>query len=387
MKTIYNSALFLIFCFLFSLPVMGQNTHSVLSLGNKLFNNFYPAGKLLPNAGSNSNIFRQNKKIIAGNFNHTVRQNAVFTGIPDNKIHHPNGNNSDDVNHDRRSIHFFPLFSSREENSLSVKYSELLKSKLIKSEVFKINDSGQMNSILENSNNIYSTVKKKIDEVSSKSGIESVIYGYIIKINNKFNVKLYLYNAKDKIIVSSFQDNIYEEIDCERSARRCAVEFCSRMLSISSSRYFFASMIMPGLGQFLKKKYIRGALFSSSFVYLFAKLSSLKSQYVQTMSYRSERYYTGSSYTTRYYINNSQVSYNEYISSQNKYNKSMQNRNEISQQKQKYALGLATVYLVNIADMLISIKSMNSKRIIENRLNFSAVPLNDGHMYTLTYRF
>ncbi len=296
------------------------------------------------------------------------------------------GKNPSDKELEKKLIHFLPVYSSQKEYAIAKYYSDQLMVKLYMSDVFEINDLRQMNSILENTKGIYQNVKRKVSEIADKSEYENVIYGYLTRQKSNYIIRLILYNAEGDKIISSFQDNIFGEEDCELSAKRCAVEFCSRMLSISSSRYFFGSMILPGLGQFLKKKYIKGAVFSGSFIYLFNHFLTTRIKFVGSQVFTSNMVLSGG-FHYKYYISGKEYPYEEWSARKTEYEQYLRSKSDISDKKSKYAAGAAAVYLINIIDMLRTIKSYNNKRMIEKRLSLNAIPLKDGSVLSLTYNF
>jgi len=284
----------------------------------------------------------------------------------------------------KNKIHLFPVFALESNIELSQEYTSQLKKNLIKTEIFDISLLEDFNSVLNSEDDVFITTKNIVKEVCKENNINSAIFGYLTKSRYGYKLKMILYSVYDDNIVSEFYDNIYDIGSIPRSAKRCAVEFAARLNSIKGSKVFFSSLMMPGLGQFMLGKYIRGTIFVGMFSYFAADLLSTDDIKI-IEDKRFQKFPTGTGYI--YYVNNREVSFEEYIRTKENYEYTKEKNEELKDKKKKLQIYVGVVYLLNVIDALRLINNLNDKRIIEQKLSVDFNPLYSKSLIKLNYRF
>ncbi|MFC1724390.1 hypothetical protein ACFL4T_02095 [candidate division KSB1 bacterium] len=267
-----------------------------------------------------------------------------------------------------KKVHLFPIISVGTNNSLTEKYSEILKEKLLKTGIFSVHFYKDFKYITEDDSNLRYRIKEAIKKESLDKGYSSVIYGFMTQISGGYRINIALYSPGEDNIITEFFDRIYTEEGIERSAIKCALEFASRLKSIQGSRIYVASMMMPGLGQLMMKKYLRGALFMGSFVYFVSKNFSTKSpNTVERMTFSSYLSHPDRIYT----VNGRRVDYDTWNRLKTEYDDAVYSNQGLNDKKRKLQLAAGLVYIFNIIDTLILTKDYNDKRKIERKLYVS----------------
>jgi hypothetical protein len=296
-----------------------------------------------------------------------------------------------------KKIHLFPVVSIDTETKHGANYSTLLREKLFKSQVFNITDVQGFDFRLNSNDDIISKLRIEVTKKAARENAESVIFGYIIKRKQWFEIKIVLFSIIDDNIVSTFTDRVFIEEEFENSAKRCAIEFASRVSSIKGSKIFFSSAFCPGLGHFLMKKYVKSAMIFGSFAYLFYRQVTLgKITEITTDRFRA---HTSSMWIsdlqsiviTEYYVDGVLVGeeeYNEHYEAWQREVEPLRQRNiKIKEDRKKFQLGLAAVYLINILDTIFSSKDYEIKRRLEEKVTFDVNPWGRQPSINFNYHF
>ena len=284
-----------------------------------------------------------------------------------------------------KKIYLFPLFTEKSETDFSNAYTRFLKEKLQKTGVFEVFEINEINNVLNDYENIFNTVKEAVNVKSSQMNLNSIVFGYLIKKDYGHDVRVIFYSAKDKEIISDFTDRLYNDSGIELSVKNCSVQFAARILSIDSSRMFFASLFMPGLGQFINRSYLKGTLFLGGFAYCLIKNSSIESpkSLGQLRNFSSQ--FDGRN--TRYFIDGREYSYETWIQIFNDQEDQVKRNEENKKEKNKLKIYMGAIYLVNILDALITSKRYNNKKTIERRLSLNVDHFGRRPEICLKYRF
>ena len=302
-----------------------------------------------------------------------------------------------DISASVKKIHLFPLVSIDTDKELAINYTDLLKEKLLKSEVFEITDIESFNFDAGTDIDIISRLKTEILKNVSVINAESVVFGYIKKRQQWHEIKIVLYSVLDDNIVSTYSDRVFVVDDFENSAKKCAIEFASRVSSIKGSKIFFASAFCPGLGHFLMKKYLKSAVIFGSFAYIFYKHATLGD--ITEIATDRFRAHTSSMWIsdlqsiviTEYYVDGVLVSeevYNEHYEAWQREVEPLRQRNDkIKEDRKKFQLGLAAVYLINILDTIFSSKDYEIKRRLEEKVTLDVNPWGRQPSINFNYHF
>ncbi|MFC1724708.1 hypothetical protein ACFL4T_03705 [candidate division KSB1 bacterium] len=283
-----------------------------------------------------------------------------------------------------KKVFLFPIVSETSASELSFKYTDLLKEKLIKAGAFEVEIIRDFKYELKENDTPYISVKNAVLEVCLQKNIQSAIYGYIIKKENWYDLKVFFHSVSNDDIVSEYSDILHNEAGVERLAVNSAVEFVSDYHAVKGLRIFVGSALMPGLGQLFMKDYLKSALFFGGIGYILYKYSKAGSPKslendaeIRVVESNSIRKYI-------YLFKGEEVSYEFLKSLPSEYHKYNQ---ELSGRKTNYQLAAAAVYLLNIFDILRSIKSYNDRQRLRNRLTFDAGGFGENPRISLVYSF
>lgn len=282
-----------------------------------------------------------------------------------------------------KKVQFFPILSFESEISLSLQFTDFLKEKLLKTEIFELYIKEDFQYALQDNRNIFESVKKSVLD-NKDSNFQSVIFGYILKQGQAFIIQVYLYSTIENNIVADYTDRIFSAGELENSAKYCAIEFASRLYNIEGSRIYVGALMMPGLGHMMMKKYLRGAFFLGGFVYFMSK--NFSTEIPQAMEYRDFRSYLSGSGRI-YTVNGKEVSYAQWINLKEEYDNYVTSYNDLKAKKRNFQLGAALVYLLNVVDTMILTKKYNSKMSIEKKLSLDVEPFSYIPTVSLNYRF
>ena len=271
-----------------------------------------------------------------------------------------------------KKTYIFPFISLQSEISLCRNYVDILKQKLEKSDEFeifmiqnfkfKLNKEGDPSAAIKNAVYNYCDIKE----------IKSAIFGYLDKQEFYHEITVVLYSAEDDNIITKFTDKLYNEDDINNSALNCAADFTARLKSIKSTKYLTASAFMPGLGQFIMKKYVKSAIILSSVgfcIYKYLNAGSMKSVERDT----EIRIVESNNNTQKfiYLYKGKEVSFSYLRSIPEQYHKY---NHDLDKKKKTWQFTACCVYLVNIIDILFSIKNYNDKQKIKQKLTLDINP-------------
>ncbi|MFC1724709.1 DUF5683 domain-containing protein [candidate division KSB1 bacterium] len=285
---------------------------------------------------------------------------------------------------EEKKILLFPIASAASELGPSGKFTEILKEKLTKSEVFDVFIVNDFRYTLKKIQDPLTDLKNAVFDHCKDKKIQSAIFGTIIKNESWYEINVFWYNVEQNDKITEFTQRVFSEERIENSATKCAVDFVARLNSIKSLRFMVSSVFMPGLGQLFLKNHIKSALFFGGvgyFLYRFASGGSYK--YIDEDS-EVKIVDMGSFQKYFYFFKDKEVSY-EFLESKSAeyqdYNKRLDNKKMIFQ------FAAAAVYLINIADILLSIKQYNDRIRIEKKLTIDVNPFSSSPEICIKYSF
>ena len=109
-----------------------------------------------------------------------------------------------------KQVHLFPIISVNTDIQLTEKYSESLKEKLLKTEIFSIHFYKDFRYVPEGNSNIREEIKEAIKKESLEKGYTSVIFGFMTQITGGYRVNIALYSPGEDNVISEFFD-----MDCD----------------------------------------------------------------------------------------------------------------------------------------------------------------------------
>ena len=295
-----------------------------------------------------------------------------------------------------KKVNLFTLVSIKAEKEICTKFTALLKEKFLQAEVFEILDSGNLSPVISEGEDLFIALKKIINKDSEQTNIENAVFGYISKKSLWYDVKVYLYTPEYEKLICSFSDRFYNEIEIERSAKNCAIEFASEVSSIMGTKIFFSSALLPGLGQMMMKNYKKSALFLGGFAYLIYKYTALGSKKTiddSRFQCRNIFIFTGADMINvlNYYIDGEEVSKDTYDREFDKWNEEMEPLREynrdIDYNRKKFKLVLTGLYLLNIVDTVIGLKEYDIKKRFEEKITFDVNPWSRQPSINFNYHF
>lgn len=297
-----------------------------------------------------------------------------------------------------KKVYLFKMSSINVKSEICREFTKSLKEKLIISEIFDVNEVDDFIYEGGDSKNIIFSLNKAVESECIKRNIKTAIYGYISKKSEWYDVYVVLYSVEGKNMICTFKDRIYDKRFFEASVKDCAVDFASKLSSIKGTKVFFGSALCPGLGHFMMKKYIRGAVYSGVFAFLFYKYATFeKKTHVNEDIYQIVPvvggYGTGipNEPIALYYIDGIQVASEEFHLQYDAWNKEMEpvrKRNEkIEKDKKNLSLCLTGVYLLSLLDSIFSVKSLDMREKIEAKFSFDVKPYGRMPSINFQYRF
>ena len=181
------------------------------------------------------------------------------------------------INAQEKKVFLFPIVSESSASELSFKFTDLLKEKLDKAGAFELEIIRDFDYEIKENETPYISVKNAVLSVCTEKNIQSVIYGYLIKRENWYDLKVFFYSVTNDDIISEYSDILHNESGAERQAVNSAVEFVSDYQAVKGLRIFVGSALMPGLGQLFMKDYLKSAIFFGSIGYIIYKYSNVGS--------------------------------------------------------------------------------------------------------------
>ena len=140
------------------------------------------------------------------------------------------------INAQKRRVHFFPLVPVNGDEEFCQEYSNLLKEKLIKSEVFRVTDVDNFEVNISGSEDDYKTIKKALKEKCLKENIESAIFGYVRMMGQGYHIYAELYYIENDDVISRFRDTFFIRDEIKYSTKNCALNFVSRINNIDFAK-------------------------------------------------------------------------------------------------------------------------------------------------------
>ena len=301
------------------------------------------------------------------------------------------------VNADTRKVCLFPISSINVKPEICTEFTRSLKEKLIISEIFDVKDVKNFMFDASESRNVIFSLNRAVESECIKRNIKTAIYGYISKKDTWYDVYVVLYSAEGQSILSTFKDRIYHESNYEAAAKNCTVEFATNVSSIKGTKVFFGSALCPGLGHFMMKKYVRGAVYSGVFAFLFYKYATFeKKTAIDEDKYQIVPVFGISDFTpgepiAMYYIDGIQVSSQEFHVRYDAWNEEIEpirrHNEKIDKDKKRLSLYVTGVYLLSLLDSIFSAKSLDMREKIEAKFSFDVKPYDRIPSINFQYRF
>ena len=160
---------------------------------------------------------------------------------------------------------------------------------------------------------------------------------------------------------------VYDERNADYYAKECAIRFAARLSDIEGSRVVFSSFVMPGLGQVIKKRYIKGILYAGGFMYCLGKS-------IFTQEMKSTRFTTFSHYGNMYYIDGRPYPYEIWLQKREEYEdmkkeERIRFKTSLDNKRHKYALIAAAIYVINLVDAIFLSNDFENKEAIMKKLS------------------
>lgn len=281
-----------------------------------------------------------------------------------------------------KKIYFFPVVSSISNIKFSSKYTDILMEKLVGTDVFEIVPVKDFN--YQSNPSKFDSLRTSVDNYCYIKGIKTALFGFILKGDYGYVVKIVLYSAENDGIIFEYNDTFIIESEIEASARNCAIEILAKHYSDESVKFFFGSLLMPGLGQLMMKNKVKGALFLGGMgflAYMYINSGGQKSIENDTEIRVSQ---TEDNNMFKYFYMGEEVSYSYLKSIRNEY---YNYNKDLDKKKSVLQLAAVAVYLINVGDILLSIKKFNNKQILRNKFTVSSIPVGKNLQFAVTYHF
>lgn len=302
-----------------------------------------------------------------------------------------------------RNVHFFPLVPVNGDEEFCSEYSDLLKEKLIKSEVFKLTDVNNFKVNPSESEDEYERIKESLKEKCRKEKIESAIFGYVRKMGQGYHVYAELYYVENDDVISRFRDTFFIRDEIAYSTKNCTLNFVSRINNINLAKIMFSSAIVPGLGMSqMNHKYRAGIYFVGFFaMYLWQNHLTKQLKPLIQGKFSWSTCYTPDGMTTEghpnyinyseYYIDGVLTSMNEWNEKRSKWmaeNLEILNHNDkIKKKRNIIRVSMTALYLINLLDTLFAVKNYNDLSGLEQKISFEFNPFNRRPGFEINYRF
>lgn len=271
---------------------------------------------------------------------------------------------------EKMKVHLFPVMAAKEEINIADRYTNLLRTYLLQSDFFEIDKVEKFNNILEGKIEVFENVKSQITRFGLENNISTAIFGFIIKTGKTYKIRILLYSILYNDIIAEYADNLYDFDSIENSAKECAIKFAVKLNSIEGTRIFCASAFLPGFGQILMKRYVRGFLYMGAFGYFLLKNYSIEEKrYVKFMKFESIELEGA---TTIYLVNSKAYSYEEWRQKLEEYHSRKMEANDynhnLEKSKKRYFIISGIIYVINIIDTLFLIDDYESREEVIKRL-------------------
>ena len=281
-----------------------------------------------------------------------------------------------------KKIYFFPVVSHSVNIKFAADYTNMLKDRLVQTGIFDIISVKDFE--FEGNPSDFDSLRISVDNYCYINQIKTALFGFILRGDYGYVVKIAVYSPEADDLFFEFHDTFIIESEIEKSARNCAVEILSKYYSDESVKFFFGSLLMPGLGQLMMKNKVKGALFLGG-------MGLLAYTYINAGQHKSIEndtevrvFQTGDNSMFKYFYLGEEVSYS-YLNSMRdeylKYNKDLDTKKNVLQ------LAAVAVYLINVGDILFSIKKYNDKQTLRNKFTVSSVPAGKNLRFVIAYHF
>ena len=303
----------------------------------------------------------------------------------------------------QRSVHFFPVIPVNTENEFCRNYSDLLKEKLIKTEVFNIKYIENFAVFTEDGDETYNIIKDAVKEKCKLENIESVFFGYIRKTGVRYSVYFELYDSENENAVSKFRDSFVLQDEVPHSVKKCAMHFASRIQNINFAKITFSSAIIPGLGLANMNKKLRAVSYFGGFVLLYLwqrNLSNRIDPLIQNrFSWESKSAYDGLNEDgsprilqyAEYYIDGELTSFEEWNEQRSVWmlenSKIIQLNDKIKNERKYVRLGMVFLYVANLLDTVFQARKYNDPIRLEQKLSFDFDPFHRNPGFRVKYHF
>ena len=287
----------------------------------------------------------------------------------------------------KKVVHVFPIVSSKSERYLSMKYTDLLKEKLIKTEMFEIVVAADLGFDIRDEFGIYTRLRDTVDKKCGEKGYELVIFGNI----TGYRARIILYSPAGKKIVSEFKETIFGRNGVEISSKNCALKFATDINTINSSRKILLSVLMPGMGHILTKRNVRGVLYMGIFSYYLIRHLSFGLKEKTAYDLSSFRSITVG-HTRLYTFKGNSLPYDDWVEKMKKNYENLVYNEKIKDKKRNILFCMGLIYMVNLIDAFITdfcmvLKSSSVQEKIEKSLSLSVESLPAVTSICLNYRF
>lgn len=269
-----------------------------------------------------------------------------------------------------KRVYLFPVFSSKTDLELSIKYTGYLRANLKKTDVFNIIDVKNFDNLYEKENFFLDNLINIVENRSKDLNLDLIIIGHLKANEKEYNVKLVLYSFKKKNVIEEYTETFFDVDDMEESAFECAVNFGYKLRQITGSKILLYSALCPGLGQVITNKFglIRGVVYFTGFTYGLVKYLSLgeKKFTIPWDSFVKSR--VDSSIFLM--LEGSNCSYGRWIWKMEENFEAYEYNEKLKKDKKSYLTILGIAYGLNLFDALISSKKYHDRSVVEKRVRF-----------------
>lgn len=286
---------------------------------------------------------------------------------------------------EEKKVFMFPVVSDNSVVLLKNIFSKELKESILKTGLFNIIDVDDFETTMEQSEDLFETLKNKVENKCLNTEMDLVVFGYFYKKVHQFDVRMVLYSSKNHKIVADYSEYIYGEGEIKKHAENCAILFGTKILRKKGDKLLLNSLLLPGLGHFQMKKYFKSAVyFGGTAFFLYKYFSAGKEKLevnpgffriilVDDMPIHTieGEPVTEEEYNRRMEINTANHEYNE----------------DLAQKKGIYAVVAGMFYAVNFVDALLTTNSVYGRRPVEKKVRLSVVPTGKTSYVCLSIHF
>lgn len=287
---------------------------------------------------------------------------------------------------DEKRVHLFPLVSDNSVVLLKNLFSKELKDNLIKTGLFTISDVENFDFKTEQSENLFEIIRNEIKNKYSNAGMDLVVFGYFFKKVHQFDVRIVLYSLKSNKIVADYSEYIYSEDAIKKHAENCAILYGAKIQRKKGDNLLLSSLILPGLGHFKMKKYLKSAIYfggTAFFIYKHFSAGKEKTE-INPGFFRIQEFEDAPSL---YFIESVIVTEEEYLRRMAINNVNHDYNEDLNQKKSLYVFVAGLFYAVNFVDALLTTSSIYGRRPVEKKVRLSVVPAGKTSYVCLSFHF